>query len=290
MKRDISDATLPPRKTACLIVLLSGIVVGPVASLEAFPSAPTTHGQAAMDEDWDFYLLRVDNEPASIYLNLALAQIAPIKTEPNMAYVRVRMQRPRQDGLSSSDEFQALSDLEDILIGGIARNGTTTYAGRNTSSGNRDFYFYTTDLVTFSKSVKSAMSAMPSYQFEIGGRSDPGWKVYSSFLYPSADDLQRILNRRLNDHLTSQGDDISKSRIIDHVAYLPSDKSAETLRDYLKLQGFSVGAPKLGGSSIGLNFERTDAPAQIDDVVIPIAQRIRDLGGDYDGWGCEVTK
>ncbi len=243
-----------------------------------------------MSGNWDFYPLRVDNEPASIYLDLALAQTAPVSAEPNMAYVRVRMRRPRPDGLSSDEEFQTLSDLEDLLIDGIARKDTTTYAGRNTSGGNRDFYFYTADPTTFAESAKRAMARKPEYQFEIGGRLDPSWKVYFDFLYPSADDLQRILNRRVNDSLTVHGDDLSKPRTIDHLAYLPSVGAAETLRDYLRKQGFAVGEPKVEGSSIGVSFERINAPDQMDDVVIPIARRVRDLGGDYDGWGCEVAK
>lgn len=243
-----------------------------------------------MSGEWDFYLLRVDNKPASIYLDLALARTAPVSTEPNMAYVRVRMRRPRPDGLSSHDEFQTLSDLEDVLIDGVARKDTTTYAGRNTSGGNRDFYFYTADPTAFAESVKRAMARMPEYQFEVGGRLDPSWKVYFDFLYPSADDLERILNRRVNDSLTANGDDLSKPRTIDHLAYLPSVGAAETLRDYLRKQGFVVGEPKVEGSSIGLSFERINAPDQMDDVVIPIARRVRDLGGDYDGWGCEVAK
>ncbi|MDZ4140021.1 MAG: hypothetical protein U1D66_14265 [Erythrobacter sp.] len=31
-----------------------------------------------MDPDFDFYMMQVDAQPASIFVNLALAQVAPI--------------------------------------------------------------------------------------------------------------------------------------------------------------------------------------------------------------------
>jgi hypothetical protein len=41
--------------------------------------------------------------------------------------------------------------------------------------------------------------------------------------------------------------------------------------------------------SFALQFHRHDAPANIDEVVVPIALRIEEFDGDYDGWGCGVV-
>lgn len=242
-----------------------------------------------MSDDWDFYPLQVDSEPASIYVDLGLAQTAPVRTQPHMGYVRVFMRQPREDGLSSSEEFEALIRLEDALIDGVAANGVTTYSGRNTSSGNRDFYFYTSDPTSFTASVEAVMTDHPDYKFETGARLDPEWDAYFKFLYPSADDLQRIMNRRVTDNLAKYGDEHSKPRLIDHLAYLPNARAAASLRDLLCEQGFTVYDPEIDGGSVMLRFERSDQPDAIDDVVIPIARRVKELGGDYDGWGCVVV-
>lgn len=242
-----------------------------------------------MREDWDFYPLLVDSEPASIYLDLGVAQAAPVRAQPHMAYVRVLMRQPRHDGLSSNEEFEALSALEDALIKSAVQNGITKYVGRNTSGGNRDFYFYTADPEAFADSINAAMIPGLGYQFEIGARLDPDWQTYFNFLYPSADDLQRILNRRVTDNLTGHGDTLSEPRPIDHLAYLPTTDAAACLRNYLGEQGFIVDAPKIEGGSVALSFKRTDRPDGIDEVVIPIARRVQELGGEYDGWGCEVV-
>jgi len=242
-----------------------------------------------MSDDWDFYPLLVDSEPASIYLDLGLAGDAPIENQPHMSYVRVFMRHARPDGLSSNDEFEALSGVEDSLTEIFSASDDTTYVGRNTSSGNRDFYFYTADPAAFAGSASAAMAGHPQYQFEIGGRPDPDWDVYFGFLYPSPDDLQRILNRRVTEQLADHGDNHSEPRLINHFAYLPNARATAELRDFLAGQDFSVDEPRVDGGSVGLRFTRSDRPDNIDDVVVPIARRIREVGGDYDGWGCEVV-
>lgn len=243
-----------------------------------------------MSDNWDFYPLLVDGDPASIYVDLGLARTAPVKTQPHMAYVRVFMRQPREDGLSSREEFDVLISLEDALVDGVAANGVTTYSGRNTSSGNRDFYFYTSDPAGFMASVEKVMAGHPAYKFETGARLDPEWETYFNFLYPSADNMQRIMNRRVTDNLAKYGDALSEPRLIDHLAYLPNARAATSLRGILGEQGFTVHEPEIGGGSVMLRFERTDRPDAIDDVVIPIVRRVKELGGDYDGWGCEVVR
>jgi hypothetical protein len=240
-------------------------------------------------QDWDFYSLLVDGEPASIYLDLGLARTAPARDRPHMSYVRVRMQQPRPDGLSSSEEMEALSNLEDALLDSVAQEGVNIYAGRNTSGGNRDFYFYTADPVAFAEQVEGLMRCFPDYRFETGARPDPEWEVYFDFLYPSADDLQRILNRRVVGSLQAHGDLASQPRPIDHVAYLPDANAAASLRVYLGELGFVADDAKVEDGVVTVGFRRSDRPHAMDEVVLPIARRVHDLGGVYDGWGCEVV-
>lgn len=242
-----------------------------------------------MSDNWDFYPLLVDSEPASIYVDLGLAGEAPMENQHHMVYVRVFMRQARPDGLSSNDEFDDLIGIEDSLTEIFSGSESTTYVGRNTSSGNRDFYFYTADVAAFEESARAAMADHPEYQFEVGGRPDPEWDVYFGFLYPSPDDRQRVLNRRVVEQLAAHGDNHSEARSIDHFAYLPNATAITELRDFLAGQGFSVDQPKIDGGSVALCFTRVDRPDKIDDVVVPIAKRIREIGGEYDGWGCEVV-
>jgi hypothetical protein len=87
-----------------------------------------------MSDDWDFFSLRVDDQAASIFVDLGIRNLAPIRTHPLMGYLRVAMRRPREDGLSSQEEFDDLIALEDRVTADIVKNGTAIYVGRNTSS------------------------------------------------------------------------------------------------------------------------------------------------------------
>src|SRR5882762_7466533 len=158
-----------------------------------------------MSDNWDFYFLRVDDKPASIFVDLGIAREAPIKTLPFMAYIRVYMKHPRFDGLSSQEEFDALRlierAIEDVLVDG----DKTLYVGRNTTDGVRDFYFYMAQAQDWDSRAKALMASFSTHEFDSGCRGDPEWKTYFAFLYPSDANRQRIENRRLCDVLEERG-------------------------------------------------------------------------------------
>jgi len=66
-----------------------------------------------MSDDWDFYFCRVDDKPASIFLDLGIEKEAPVYGFSVMAYVRIRMQAKRDDGLSSPSAY---TQLENDLV------------------------------------------------------------------------------------------------------------------------------------------------------------------------------
>ena len=53
------------------------------------------------EEDWDFYFSNVDDILGSFYVDLGLAKVAPLNDKPNLVWVSVNMNNPREDGLSS---------------------------------------------------------------------------------------------------------------------------------------------------------------------------------------------
>ena len=245
-----------------------------------------------MSDDWDHYSLLVEDESASVFVDLGIASDVPISGYAYMGYLRIYMRSPRPDGLSSDEEFDALVDLEQRVEDGITANGAALYVGRNTSSGTRDFYFYARDGAQFEQAATAAMSLFPSYEFDAGSRADAEWDTYCGFLYPSARDLQRIKNRRVCEQLEKHGDDLSKPRNIDHFVYFDEKGAAEAFVGYLKESGFDVSGVRSPDDAIPqytVEFGRQDRPADIEDVAVPLFEKVTELGGTYDGWGCEVT-
>lgn len=246
-----------------------------------------------MSDDWDFYFCRVEDRPASIFLDLGVAT-APIESLPVMGYVRVRMRAPREDGLSGQLEFEALTTLEEALER-LQLDSAVAYVGRNTSDGYRDFYFYLGAAEHWPQRVADVMHGFPEYEFESGTRNDPEWTTYFDFLHPSDEDRERIQNRRTCDVLEKQRDHLDCERPIDHWAYFPDRRSRDAFTAEAKTLGYRIEQliePEGGAHSYGVRLSSVGRPSlhEIDDLTLPLFRAARAHGGKYDGWETQVVR
>jgi hypothetical protein len=246
-----------------------------------------------MSDDWDFYFCRVEDRPASIFLDLGVAAKAPIASLPVMGYVRVRMRAPREDGLSSQDELEALTTLEEALEK-LQFDGTVAYVGRNTSDGYRDFYFYLDTAEHWQQRVAGVMRGFAEYAFESGTRNDQGWTTYSDFLHPSEEDRERIQNRRTCEVLEKRGDHLDRERPIDHWAYFPDRQSRDAFNAEAETLGYRIEGliePE-GDHGYGSRLSSLGRPSlhEIDDQTVPLFRAARAHGGEYDGWETQVLR
>ncbi len=243
-----------------------------------------------MAENWDFYICNIDDEPASIFVDLELIRVAPIAALPSMGYAIIYMNQPRPDGLSSAEEYDALCEIDDAICTAIDKSLKSKFAGRTTSAGMRTYYFYVSDVKKFEKIVAQAMLNCPDYEYETGHRDDAPWRIYREFLSPSPADRQRMANRRVLNALAERGDAHEIPREIDHFAYFPDARSAETFARWVEGEGFVGITVEANDGQHGVQFKRVDPADKIDSVTIPLFNRAIELGGDYDGWGCSVER
>ena len=247
-----------------------------------------------MSDEWDFYFCNVDDNAASIFVDLGLARDAPLIAYPEMAYIRIYMQAPRPDGLSSEAEFETLGKIEDAAEL-LQAGGEALYVGRNTSDGCRDLYFYTRSSDGWTKQVANIMQAFPTYEFDSGTRDDPDWNTYFGFLYPSDEDRERIQNRRTCEALESNGDRLEKERPVKHWAYFPDSASRQKFSNFAATIGYIEEAliePETDQDSYGIRLSCIGVPSitNIDALTIPLFRAARDYGGKYDGWETEVVR
>ena len=248
-----------------------------------------------MTDDWDFYFCRVDNRPASIFVDLGVAKDPPLAVYPVMSYVRVAMRNPRHDGLSSSEEFDALKSMEDQLGDRLTSGGSAVYVGRNTSNGCRDFYFYCAQDLDWGARVAESMGLFSGYTYESGSRPDPDWHTYFDFLFPGDREMQSIWNRRVCNSMQRHGDELTQAREIDHWAYFPNQDSRARFLQATVALGYmlrEVQDPQDGGGQFGAQVYRTDVPCldTIDEVTWPLFDAAKEAGGKYDGWETVVIK
>jgi len=247
-----------------------------------------------MSDYWDFYMSLVDDEPASIMVDLGIKSSVPMNSHGFMGYMRTKMNAPRPDGLSSQEEFDTLLKIERAVDHVISSDEDAHfYVGRNTSSGHRDFYFYTINLERLHQRLEEVVRDFPKYVFSLGGREDRDWSSYLNFLYPSPADHQRMMDRQVCDQLEAKGDDLSVEREIDHRVYFKEKSSLKNYRDYLNDRDYydiQMGKTKPVFGTHFVDFKHLGAPNQVSDVVYDLYTKAIELGGEYDGWGCSVTK
>lgn len=245
-----------------------------------------------MSGHWNSYVTIRDDLPASIMLDMSLRHDPPCAAYPLMASVRIHMRAPRDDGLSSTEEYEPLSAIFEALEKTVAE-GQGVFAGRIHGNGVQDYVFYVVGRPAFEAGVAAAMRAFPDYRFDLDGRDDPAWSVYLETLYPSPRDYQAMGNRDVCEGLTRNGDDLQTPRLIDHCAYFPDEISRRRFVNHMLAQGFRITDQFETDEAqplYGLVFSQLAVPAHIDDYQLPVFDDVIEFGGDYDGWETIIVK
>src|SRR5690606_16120437 len=110
---------------------------------------------AGMSKDWAFYSRDADGQPASVRLDMAIAEDAPLAHLPVAAWVQLPLLRPRDDGLPGQADADALDAIEAALAAALVAR-STAYVGRFATRGRCDFHFYTSAAGGWKERVASA--------------------------------------------------------------------------------------------------------------------------------------
>lgn len=249
-----------------------------------------------MSDDWNFYLCRVDDQPASIFVNLGIRKLVPMRDLNTLIWLRLHMLDPRPDGLSSKEEFESLSVIEDMLCDTVGVDVTDArYVGRNTSDGCRDYYFYSSNGADTEKRLSIAMVRYGEYEFETGSRSDEDWSAYLGFLYPSPRAYQTIQNRRLLEYLERNGDLPHVEREITHWIYFSCPIKRRDFVEHVSRLGYRVVDQRddaEGENKFSLTIGRVSAAdtSTINNSVLALYDLAVEYGADYDGWETSIEK
>jgi len=250
-----------------------------------------------LSDEWDFYFAKVNDAVSSIFVDLGLRPDAPNEKRPWLLFVWVEMLSPRPDGLSSGEEAPKLYEIEESLNSMIPPVCGAQLVGRITGSNRREFYFYGEEPGEFEAAVERAMKPFPDYQVQSGSTFQPDWEQYLELLYPSASNLQRMMNRRVLDALEKSGDVHEVPRKVDHWLEFGSPEARAAARGTLEAIEFAVegeyeseepGA-ELPHSLVVSRVDSVDMHT-INGITLELARLAQEHGGSYDGWESPVTK
>lgn len=246
------------------------------------------------DRQWQFYFTNIDGEPGSIYFSEDMASRAPVADHVALIYVRLFMRNPKSNGLSSSEEFEALTTIEDALHEALSAIGAI-YVGRATYAGRRDFFYYASDGDKTVEIAAATMMKFPEYQIELGGWDEPDWKTYREYLYPGDRDRQRIENRKVCEGMEELGDTLTAKREIAHWAYFPDAGVRDEFVESAAKLGYELKRniePDEVQGQFGACIARCDYASwdEINEVTLELFDLAIALGGEYDGWESPVAK
>jgi uncharacterized protein (TIGR01619 family) len=240
--------------------------------------------------EWDFYFCTVEDKPASIMLDLALIDQAPFLGKIDFIQVAIDLKFPNEHGLTTPGEAEVLYVMEDRLSEHLAESLGGIYAARNTTNGQRIFYFYCNSSIGHEAIVEEVMDSFPDYTYTLKAHLDTEWAFYLQFIYPSRLEYQSILNRRVLDKIGQQGDPMTRPRGVDHYIYFDNGNDRDDFLQEVKSENFEV--IKKGFDPIRANLpyslvitrkEQMES-AIIDEVVFYLIQAAEASKGEYEGW------
>jgi uncharacterized protein (TIGR01619 family) len=247
-------------------------------------------------EDWDFYLTNVDDKLSSIAVDLGLKSVAPIVDKQNVVWISLKMNNPREDGLSSDEEFEKLGNIEDEIVNSIVKNHNAIFVGRLTSDNHRDFYFYFGETKNYEQTVSEVMQNFSDYKYGIGTKIDKEWDGYLNFLFPLPEQYQRIQNRKVVDNLVKNGDKLEAKREVMHWIYFTNENDRENFIKKIGAENFKVEEKnKINENKefpYNLRISRIDKVdyENIDEYTIYLWKLASENNGEYDGWETSVEK
>jgi uncharacterized protein (TIGR01619 family) len=245
-------------------------------------------------ENWGSYFANVNDKLASLALNLGLRASAPMPDRPQLLWVWVYLHAPKPNGLSDSSEFQTLSAIQDDLTKRIGAACNGVEAGRVTTDGRREFYFYGANDKDFKRAVSEAMSGFKGYNFDLGSQKDGEWNQYLNVLYPSDEDLQKMKNQDVLDVLMKHGDTLTPIRDVHHWIYFRSSDDRNWFAAEARSLGYRIEhesenqAGKEHPFGLQITRDQSVTPDEVDEAVIGLFRLAKEVDADYDGWEAQV--
>lgn len=243
------------------------------------------------EEQWSLYSSTVKDKDASFYIDLGLAEIAPVEEMRHFICVTLELNNPDDFGLCIPTEQRALVRIENKLVTSLMDDHNIIYVGRLTLDGKRSFYFYTSETTDIETTILESLAGFPGYDYDFEIKEDCEWDCYFGFVYPEFNELEWILERQMIEDLAKCNDNTTQGREVNHWIYFKSKKAREKFIAQVIAKGFNIESadtiPQFDKKfKYSLIISRVDDMESdvVDDLTISLWSLADEFGGRYDGW------
>lgn len=245
-------------------------------------------------QDWGSYFCLVEDNHASIRINLALEETASTKEYNQRTWFSVKLLNPDENGFTTQEEFPVICKIEDDILEALEKNNAI-FVGALKTNGMFDMYLYSKDTAGYEEIISSAMNKYPDYQFATDSREDIEWSDYFDFLYPGEYEYQTIQNQKFLLSLQEHGDNPEKEREVDHWIYFKTEEDRDNYIKKVEELGYKIlSAEKAeeGDFPFQLNISRQNNTnwSDVNEYVWELKSIASENNGEYDGWGCPIVK
>lgn len=249
-----------------------------------------------MTSNWDFYQHTVGGKSASVYLDLALKAGAPDIKRPVIVVLWLYLRHPDPShGMSTDEEFDVLTEIEERLALTFKEQYGAVYAGRVTTEGRREFYFYTVASGQLEAVVKAAMAPFRGYVVDAWAQSDPHWKQYLDVLYPRGRALRFMADKEQVEALGRRGDSAALARPVTHFSSFTNATDRAAFMEAVEQAGFTILGLADGSSAhihpFGVRYQQAQTPTLrvMSDSSALLTRLSEERGGTYGGWECDAA-
>lgn len=236
--------------------------------------------------DWSSYFARVENEPISVAVDLALRAEAPLPDKATAYTIAVTLRDPDEHGMTGASEYRVLQRIEEELAAALEARGLVE-VGRVTGRGMRTFHYYGPSVQDVAGTVAGVMAGHDEYTYRAFEANDPLWAVYTNYLYPDEDQLAFANDMKALQVLIDAGDDLAKARPIEHTISFDDREKRDTFARAMANQGYQVAIDADEDTVRCAKLETID-PFKLTEMRMALTTLAEEFGGEYSGWSTAV--
>jgi hypothetical protein len=243
---------------------------------------------ADVQDEWDFYVDKVDGAAASIFLNFWFESAGVPESASRLGAVFIEMDDAGPRGLGEEAEAEAIQPFEDKLAQVIADRGGY-FAGRMRSGGRWQAVFYLPADGDFDAACAEALSGL-TRGWATHTQDDPEWSYYHQLLVPSPERRRWMTDRDTLDALIESGETAGAEASLTFTLWLPDAAAIDAALG--GAEGFTeVGRGEVDddGSGALRHWAQATSAAPLELKAIhrlseALAERVEAAGGWYEGW------
>lgn len=238
--------------------------------------------------DWSSYFARMEGAPISIAVDLALRDRAPMPEKPAAYTVAVALRQPDEHGMTTEGEYRALQEIEEELAASLEPLGVIE-AGRVTGRGMRTFHYYGPEVEAVPGVVSGVMAMHAEYKYRALSAQDPGWSIYTAYLYPDDHQLAFANDMKALQALLDAGDDFERPRPIEHTITFDDVEKRDAFARAMSGHGYEI-AVENEVAAVRCSKRDTIDPFKITEMRTALTTLAEEFGGFYSGWATVVQR